>query len=93
VLRTATVRDAGGFADTDTAEDWQLAARLARRGPFICIDDPVRIYHRHPNATRITNTQPPTHTLRHIICTDCLNDPRAPATQRLIATLLRQPGK
>jgi hypothetical protein len=67
--------DAGGFADTDTAEDSQLAARLARRGPFICIDDAVRIYHRHPYATRITNTQPPTRTLRHIICTDCLNDP------------------
>lgn len=35
VLRTAAVRNAGGFADTDSAEDWQLAARLARRGPFI----------------------------------------------------------
>jgi glycosyltransferase involved in cell wall biosynthesis len=93
VLRTATVRDAGGFADSDTTEDWQLAARLARRGHFICLDDAVRIYHRHPNATRITHNRPTSKTLRHIICTDCLTDPRAPAMHRLIGSVLRSPVK
>jgi hypothetical protein len=48
VLRTATVLDADAFPDTNIAEDWHLAARRARRGPFICLNEPVRIYHRHP---------------------------------------------
>ena len=52
VLRTQAVRDAGGFRDANIAEDWHLAARLARRGPFICIDGEVRIYHRHHGALR-----------------------------------------
>jgi cellulose synthase/poly-beta-1,6-N-acetylglucosamine synthase-like glycosyltransferase len=89
VLRTATVLDAGGFPDTDIAEDWHLAARLARRGPFICLDEPVRIYHRHPNAARNTNRHPSTTTLRGTICTDYITTPHAPLAHRLIAYAIR----
>lgn len=89
VLRTANVRDAGGFPDTDIAEDWQLAARLARRGPLICLDEPVRIYHRHTNAARNTTSHPCSKSLRATICADCITDPAAPPVQRLFATALR----
>jgi glycosyltransferase involved in cell wall biosynthesis len=92
VLRTATVRHAGGFADTDIAEDWQLAARMARRGHFICLDQPVRIYHRHPYAARTTRPHQPIRTLRQTICTDCITDPCASWTHRLAARVLRRRG-
>jgi mycofactocin glycosyltransferase len=88
VLRTASVRDAGGFPGTDIAEDWHLAARLARRGPLICLDEPVRIYHRHTNAARNITPHQSTATLRATICTDCLTDPTASPTQRLVASAL-----
>lgn len=88
ILRTASVRDASGFADADIAEDWQLAARLTRRGHLICLNQPVRIY-RHDDAARITNPHQPTTTQRHTICNDCIHDPHATAAQRLVASLLR----
>lgn len=89
VLRTASVRDAGAFPDTHVAEDWRLAARLARQGPFICLDEPVRIYHRHPAAARNINPPHPARAVRQDICTDCLTDPHATTTQRLLASILR----
>jgi cellulose synthase/poly-beta-1,6-N-acetylglucosamine synthase-like glycosyltransferase len=89
VLRTATVRDAGGFPDTDIAEDWQLAARLARRGPLICLDDAVRIYHRHPQAARNTTPRHDVQALRSAICSDCITDPQASAVDRLFAHAVR----
>jgi glycosyltransferase involved in cell wall biosynthesis len=89
VLRTATVRDAGSFPDSDIAEDWQLAARLARRGPLICLNDPVRVYHRHANAARNTTPKPDNQTLRRTICTDCITDPRASSVHRLFARAVR----
>jgi cellulose synthase/poly-beta-1,6-N-acetylglucosamine synthase-like glycosyltransferase len=89
VLRTASVRDAGGFPDTNIAEDWQLAAHLSRRGRFICLDEPVRIYHRHPAAARNTNPHQPIRTLQQDVWSDCLRDPRANSTHRLLASILR----
>lgn len=89
ILRTATVRDAGGFADADIGEDWHLAARLARRGHFICIDDAVRIYHRHAAAARTTSVNhPSTDRLRRAVCRDCLADPYATSLQRRTASAL-----
>jgi glycosyltransferase involved in cell wall biosynthesis len=89
LLRTDTVRRAGGFADDNIAEDWQLAARMARRGHFICLDKPVRIYHRHTHAARNTTPHPPPGALRRTICDDCLTDPAASPAQRLFASALR----
>jgi cellulose synthase/poly-beta-1,6-N-acetylglucosamine synthase-like glycosyltransferase len=93
VLRTATVRDAGAFPDTNIAEDWRLAARLARRGPFICLDEPVRIYHRHPAAARNALPHRSARTAQADVCSDCLNDPSATGTQRLLAAILRRAGR
>jgi hypothetical protein len=90
LLRTATVRDAGGFADADIGEDWQLAARMARRQRFICLDQPIRIYHRHPVAARETRPVPPTQALRQSICADCISDRCSSLTQRLAASALRR---
>jgi len=93
VLRTATVRDAGGFPDSSSDEDWQLAARLARRGHFICLDEPVRIYHRHPAAARTTSAGQSGRTRRRRIYDDCITDPRARATDRLLASVLGRCAK
>jgi hypothetical protein len=89
VLRAASVRDAGGFPDTDIAENWQLATRLARRGPLICLNEPVRIHHRHPNAARNTTAHQDATTLRATIRADCTTDPVASLVQRLVASALR----
>jgi hypothetical protein len=89
-LRTTTVRDAGTFPDTNIAEDWRLAACLARRGPFICLDEPVRIYHRHPAAARNAFPHQGEQTVQADVCSDCLNDPSATGTQRLLAAILRR---
>jgi glycosyltransferase involved in cell wall biosynthesis len=88
VLRTASVRCAGGFPDTNMAEDWQLAARLARRGPFICLGEPVRIYHRHPAAARNASSHQHNQVPQQDLCADCLADPRATIMQRLLASVL-----
>jgi hypothetical protein len=93
VLRTATVRDAGAFPDTNIAEDWRLAARLARRGPFICLDEPVRIYHRHPAAARNALPHEGGRTVQACVCSDCLSDPSATGTQRLLAAILHRAGR
>jgi hypothetical protein len=88
VLRTEGVRDAGGFADADIGEDWRLAARLVRRGRLICLSQPVRIYHRHASAARMTAASHSTSAVRTTVRTDCLGDPAATLTQRLAARLL-----
>jgi glycosyltransferase involved in cell wall biosynthesis len=89
LLRTDYVRDAGGFDDGDLGEDWALAARLSRRGPFICIDSPVRIYHRHADATRVTHYDDSSSGgTRRRVCRDCIADARSTSAQRLLATAL-----
>jgi glycosyltransferase involved in cell wall biosynthesis len=91
VLSTACVRDVGGFADADMGEDWRLAARLARRGPFICIDEAVRIYHRHQAATRIIHQPDTDHdATQRAIWADCIADPHATRSQRLLASAFQR---
>jgi hypothetical protein len=82
VLKTQAVRDAGGFPDANIAEDWYLAARLARRGPFICIDDEVRVYHRHPGALRTRGPRTSTATQQRVVCANCRLDERSTRLQR-----------
>ena len=45
MMRTAEVRDAGGYADADWGEDWVLAVSLAFRGR-IRIDNTPALYYR-----------------------------------------------
>lgn len=87
------MRDAGAFPDTNIAEDWHLAARLARRGPLICLNEPVRIYHRHPAAARNTNPHHSRRTAQQDICSDCLSDPKATTTQQLVASIVHRAGR
>ncbi len=86
-------RDAGAFPDTNIAEDRHLAARLARRGPFICLDEPVRVHHRHPAAARNAFFHQGGRTAPADVCRDCLSDTTATATQRLLAAILRRAGR
>ena len=51
VLRSAQVREAGGYADADLGEDWALAASLAWRGR-IEVSDRLGLLYRAPDASR-----------------------------------------
>lgn len=44
MLRTAVVRDAGGFADAHAGEDWALGVSLAFRGRIVLDRHPGRVY-------------------------------------------------
>lgn len=93
LLRTSHVREAGGFPDDNFAEDWHLAARLARRGQLLAIDDPVSIYHRHPAAIR-NSIRPTDHAAaRQRICDDCRHDLAATALERCAAATIQQRGQ
>lgn len=94
VLRTEAVRAAGGFGDSDVAEDWQLAARLSRCGQLVSTNQPVRIYHRHPDTLRErAHRRARTPTGRAVVCADCRIDPTATPAHKLAATLLTHFGR
>ncbi len=44
IMRTELVRDAGGYGDAESAEDWSLGASLAFRGGIGWSERPGRIY-------------------------------------------------
>src|SRR5947209_2428972 len=44
LLRTASVREAGGYADADHGEDWALAVALAFRGRVVFTPEPALVY-------------------------------------------------
>jgi glycosyltransferase involved in cell wall biosynthesis len=88
VLRTEIVRDAGGFPDANIGEDWHLAARLARRGAFVCVDDPVRTYHRHERALRSREPRKRIADQRRAICADCRADRASTWLQRWVAAAM-----
>lgn len=51
LMRTAAVRDAGGFAEDITFyEDWALALSLTVRGRILMRRDPTRLYRVHPDS-------------------------------------------
>lgn len=45
IMRTDLVRDAGGYGDAESAEDWSLGVSLAFRGGIGWSERPGRIYH------------------------------------------------
>lgn len=47
IIRTEAARAAGGFADSDSGEDWCLGAALAFRGRLGWSERPGRVYHLH----------------------------------------------
>jgi glycosyltransferase involved in cell wall biosynthesis len=50
IMRTAWVRDAGGYPDSSGGEDWVLGVSQAFRGRVVIDPRPGRIYHAHPES-------------------------------------------
>lgn len=50
LMRTGSVRDAGGFGDFDGGDDWALGVSLAFRGRVVFERHPGRIYHQHADS-------------------------------------------
>lgn len=49
-MRTNAVRAAGGYADSNSGEDWVLGISLAFRGRVLLDARPGRLYRRHPGS-------------------------------------------
>lgn len=50
VIRTELAREAGGFSDTDSGDDWCLGASLAYRGRLGWSERPGRLYRVHEGS-------------------------------------------
>jgi glycosyltransferase involved in cell wall biosynthesis len=50
IMRTALVRDAGGYSPTNSGEDWGLGVSLAFRGRFGWTERPGRLYRADPQS-------------------------------------------
>jgi glycosyltransferase involved in cell wall biosynthesis len=50
IMRTSAVRSAGGYADTDSGQDWCLSVSLAFRGQLGWSERPGRIYRVHKDS-------------------------------------------
>jgi glycosyltransferase involved in cell wall biosynthesis len=64
LMRTAIVRDAGGFPDIETGDDWVLGVSLAFRGRVGVLDHVGRIYRQHGDSVW-ANRQTPAHLFEH----------------------------
>lgn len=69
LTRTHLARAAGGFADAFPADDLALLLRLAARGPFVFVPEPVVDYRVHPGQHELP---PDLQALRHRITADVL---------------------
>jgi hypothetical protein len=49
-MRTAAVKESGGYADADSGEDWVLGVSLAFRGRIVLDPTPSRLYGRHAES-------------------------------------------
>jgi hypothetical protein len=47
IMRTSAVKEAGGYADANSGEDWVLGVSLAFRGRVLVEPAPGRLYRRH----------------------------------------------
>ena len=56
VIRADAARRAGGFADTDSGEDWCLGAALAWQGRFGWSERPGRVYEQRSSSTWATHS-------------------------------------
>lgn len=64
IMRTDTARDAGGFLDLDTGDDWALGASLALRGRVALIDHIGRVYTQHSDSVW-SRRQSQSHLFQH----------------------------
>jgi hypothetical protein len=58
VMRTELVRQAGGYGDANSGEDWSLGVSLAFRGPLGWTEQPGRLYHMHDQSLWSQNMTP-----------------------------------
>ena len=56
IMRTALVRDAGGYPATASGEDWALGVSLAFRGRLGWTERPGRLYRRDPQSVWARNS-------------------------------------
>jgi glycosyltransferase involved in cell wall biosynthesis len=54
IMRTAAVRECGGYADAEGGEDWCMGAALLFRGPVGWSERPGRHYLQHEDSVRNT---------------------------------------
>lgn len=91
LMRTAAVRDAGGFPDVQTGDDWVLGVALSFRGRLDVLPQTGRVYRQHGNSVWATR-QTRQHLLEHAreVRRWIAADPEAPRYMRrslpLIAT-------
>jgi glycosyltransferase involved in cell wall biosynthesis len=52
LVRVAAAQDAGGFGDSDYAEDWQFNLALTFRGRIRFVDHPGRVFRPHGRSLR-----------------------------------------
>jgi glycosyltransferase involved in cell wall biosynthesis len=62
IMRTALVRAAGGYAETESGEDWVLGASLAFRGRIGWSERPGRLYRIHEQSVLARHIG-----LRHVV--------------------------
>jgi glycosyltransferase involved in cell wall biosynthesis len=89
MMRTDAARDAGGFADLETGDDWVLGVSLAFRGRVDVVDHVGRIYRQHSDSVW-SNRQTTTHLFAHAraVRDRIATDPKAPASfKRLLALI------
>src|SRR5205085_684402 len=65
IMRTDWVRDAGGYGDVDTGEDWLLGVSLAFRGPIGWTEQVGRVYRRHAESNWARHAANLGYQLRH----------------------------
>jgi hypothetical protein len=91
LLRTAAVRDAGGFAeDLPYLEDWALAMALAARGRVRMLDQIGRLYRLHPGSLSSANLDGDDQRAWHAsLRRQVRRDPASPAWLRAALPLIR----
>jgi glycosyltransferase involved in cell wall biosynthesis len=89
IMRAGAVRDAGGYADADSGEDWCLGVALAFRGRIGWSERPGRIYLLHDRsmwAQHMTAAHQRQHA--RAVRDRIRGDPRAPQLARRLLPLI-----
>jgi Glycosyl transferase family 2 len=89
VMRTATATRAGGFTDSDFAEDWALNVTLAFRGPIEFLPARGRLLRVHGQSLRArTRSRADVARAFELMRQRVTRDPAAPPIVRLASPLL-----
>lgn len=59
LMRTASVRDCGGFEDIAYFEDWALSTSLTMRGRVVMLQEPGRLYRIHDQSLSLGHLESP----------------------------------